>query len=215
MTDDDDALPPIEDRTVDGPPLGPPPDAPLDPPLDPPVDPPLDPPLDRRPPADGPRTPGDQDVGRGRVALVVLGVAALGFGAQQLLTGGNSTRLTSSVPWLVSVLVLHDAVFAPLSVVAGWSLVRLLRRRLARAVPVVAIGAYLAVVLAVLALPALLSPGVSDNPTSVPRDYGHALWVLLAVDAVATVLLSALAATGIGRPAPTPADRDLLPDPTS
>jgi hypothetical protein len=145
---------------------------------------------------------GREGLGRGRALLVLLGAGALAFGAQQLLTGGNSTRLTSSVPWLVAVLVVHDAVLAPLAAVAGWGLVRLLRGRLAGAVPVIAIGAYLAVVITILALPALLTPGVLDNPTAVPRDYGRALSILLGMDIAVTVLLSALVVTGIRRAQP-------------
>jgi hypothetical protein len=141
----------------------------------------------------------DEGFGRGRVLLLVLGVGALAFGAQQLLTGGNSTRLTSSVPWLIGVLVVHDAVLAPLAALAGRGLIRLLRGRPAGAVPVIAIGAYVAVVLVVLALPALLSPGVSDNLTAVPRNYPGGLALLLSVDAGATLLLAALAVAGLGR----------------
>jgi hypothetical protein len=118
-----------------------------------------------------------------RVTLVLLGLAALGFGAQQLLTGGNGTRLTSSVPWLVGVLVLHDAVLAPVVAGIGWGLSRRVR---GPALAVLAIGLYVAAVLVLVAVPALVTPGVSDNPTAVPRNYSLGLAVLLALDAVGT-----------------------------
>ena len=95
-------------------------------------------------------------VGRGRLVLGGLGLAALAFGAQQLLTGGNSTRITSSIPWLAGVLVVHDAVLAPLAAIVGWLLVRLLRRLATRAVPVIAAALFSAAVLTLVALPPLL-----------------------------------------------------------
>jgi hypothetical protein len=99
---------------------------------------------------------GRTQIGRSRLLLGGLGLAALTFGAQQLLTGGNSTRITSSIPWLAGTLVLHDAVLAPLAAVIGWALVRLLRERAPRAVPVIATALFVAAVLTLLALPSLL-----------------------------------------------------------
>ena len=145
-----------------------------------------------------------RSVRSGRVALVVLGVAALSFGLQQLLTGGNSTRLTSSLPWLIGVLVVHDGVLAPAAALAGWMLTRVARGRWARAVPAVGVGAYLAVVLVLLALPALLSPGVTDNRTVLPRDYRTGLGILLAADLAITVVLASVAVRRHGGPAARP-----------
>jgi len=98
------------------------------------------------------------------------------------------------VVWLAAVLVVHDAVLAPLGALAGRLLGRTARRgaRLASAVPVVGAGVAVAVVLVLLAVPALLSPGVPGNATALPRDYGRGLALLLALDMV----LVAVTATG-------------------
>lgn len=137
----------------------------------------------------------DEEV-RWRVPVIALGLAALAFGALQLLTGGVATDLLSSVPWIVGSLVVHDAVVGPLALGAGAVLLRVLPGRgeggTAGVRRVVGAGLLVAVALLVVALPAIGTPGVADNPSTTPRDYPRGLLVLLAVDAVATAVVAGL-----------------------
>jgi hypothetical protein len=121
--------------------------------------------------------------------VLVAGLAALAFGAQQLLTGGRATALTSSIPWLVAVLVVHDAVVAPVAVGVGLLLRSALGPTAGWAAPVVAGGLAVAAVLTLVAAAAIAAPGVPGNPTSLPRDYGWGLLLVLAGDAVVVALL--------------------------
>jgi hypothetical protein len=140
-----------------------------------------------------------------RIAVLLLGAAVLGFGAQQLLTGGGGTRLSSSVPWLLGVLVVHDGLLAPLAAAMGWAVTRALARgRASAALPVVGGGLFVAAVLTAVALPAIRAPGLSDNATVLPRDYTRGLAILLALDAVATGGLALLAVVRARRVQPTP-----------
>jgi hypothetical protein len=148
---------------------------------------------DSRPTCDPPpHSLPDGTPGRARVALLAIGLLVLAFGVEQLLIGGDATRLSSSLPWLVGVLVVHDALLAPAAAAVGWALTRVARRDARAATAVIAIGLYVAVVLTLLALPALLTPGVSDNPTAAPRDYSRGLAILLGLDAAVTMAVAAL-----------------------
>jgi hypothetical protein len=127
-------------------------------------------------------------VGAVRVAAVVAGVGALGFGLFRL--GSVGAPAFTVLLWLAAVLVLHDGVVAPLAVGVGSGLARLGRRgpRWAAAMPVLGVGVAVGAVLTLLALPALLSPGVPGNPTVLPRGYPGGLAVLLAADVALTAL---------------------------
>lgn len=129
---------------------------------------------------------------RWRVPVLVTGLAALGFGMLQLVSGaGQPARLWSAVAWSVGTLIVHDAVLAPLTLAVGWALTRLLRAGGPRRV--VAGGLLVAGCLVLVALPALLTPGVAGNPTATPRDYLGGLVRLLALTATGTVALALLA----------------------
>jgi hypothetical protein len=119
-----------------------------------------------------------------RRAVLAAGVVALAFGAEQFLTLGPAPQVLSALLWMAAVLVVHDGVVAPLTVGVG----RLVSRWGGRTVGVgLAVGV---VVLAGLALPALLSPGLPDNPTVLPRAYGRGLVLLLAADVAVTVAVA-------------------------
>lgn len=124
-----------------------------------------------------------------RYLVAIGGVAALGYGTWQLVTGGRSTRLSSSLPWLAGALLAHDGVLAPLLVLIGLALTWLLPAPVRR---VVAAGLLVGGCLLVVGLPALLAPGLRDNPTATPRDYGHGLLVVLACAAVGTLAAGGL-----------------------
>jgi hypothetical protein len=125
---------------------------------------------------------------RWRAPAAVIGVAALAFGMLELVSGaGPLPRLWSSVLWLAGVLIAHDVVLAPLTVAAGWALSRRLSGRAVRRI--VAGGLLVAGSLVAVAVPALLTPRVADNPTATPRDYLGGLALALAVTAAVTILM--------------------------
>jgi len=91
-----------------------------------------------------------------RVTAVLLAGAAIGYGLYELVGASpRATRPVAALSWLAGVLVVHDGILAPLAVVAGWALTRLLLPRARRVV-----GALLLVAacLAIVAIPVLLSP---------------------------------------------------------
>jgi hypothetical protein len=133
---------------------------------------------------------------RTRVALVLLGVAAIGYGALGVLRTASDS---SPVRWttdLVGASLVHDLLFVPLVlllVVAG-------RRWLPAswrgpAAVLLVVGGSLVLV----AVPVLGRPGArADNPTLLPRDYPAGL--ALAVGAVAlSVVLGTLALRTVRR----------------
>ena len=128
-----------------------------------------------------------------RVPVLLAGLGALGWGTWLLLTGGRATAPAGALTWLAGALLGHDAVLAPLSVAAGWAMLRLTARLPGAARRVVAGGLFVAACLVLVALPALLAPGI-DNATATPRDYGRGLVTLLLVVAAAVALLLALVA---------------------
>jgi hypothetical protein len=132
----------------------------------------------------GDATAGRRHEVRWRLPLLAAGLAALGYGAWLLVTGGRATAPVGTVMWAGAALVVHDAVLAPLAVAAAWLLTRVLSGAPRAVSRVIGVGALVGVSLVLVALPALLSPGI-DNPTATPRDYGRGLLLLLAVDVAA------------------------------
>ncbi|WP_329528334.1 hypothetical protein [Streptomyces sp. NBC_01462] len=116
------------------------------------------------------------------------GVALMGEGVSLLL---DVPDLTDVLVWLGGAVVLHDAVIAPLVLLAGLVLVRGGVRGPVRGALVVA-GA-----LTVVALPALLRPGRTANSSVLPLDYPRNL--LIAWVTVATVTALLLAVRGFAR----------------
>jgi hypothetical protein len=119
-----------------------------------------------------------------RVALLLLGLAAGGYGGWRLLDlGWANTRAT--LVWLVGGVVLHDGVFAPVVLVVALLAVRVIRSdRLAPAV----VALVILVPLTLLAVPELGRFGArADRPTLLDRDYwlGWSVLVTLVVVAVA------------------------------
>lgn len=123
---------------------------------------------------------------RWRLPVLVAGLIVLGYGTLLLLSGGSAAPTTAVGVWLAGSLVGHDLLLAPLTLVVGALAVRRLR---GRERGVVAAGLLVAACLVLVALPALLTPGVPDNPTATPRNYGAGLTVLLAADAAITAAL--------------------------
>jgi MFS family permease len=111
-----------------------------------------------------------------RYALGAAGLAAMAFGAVTLLTDPGVRDWRGVVRWLVLALLLHDAVLAPATVLLGLLMGARWRARLRR--PFLVAGALTAV-----ALPVLLRPRPTANPSVLPLDYtrGWAVSVGVAV----------------------------------
>ena len=124
-----------------------------------------------------------------RWLFVLPGLGAVGYGVQGLLTAGSRVPLGSWLTWFVGSALLHDLVIAPVWIGLGWLAARLLP---AAARPAIVVGAAVAGLLALIALPLVLGVGVDPaNPSFLPRDYGRNL---LLVDA-AVLVVAALWAT--------------------
>lgn len=126
---------------------------------------------------------------RWRVGLVLFGIALLTIGAITLLNDVPASRYPGIALWLFGALVVHDGIGAV--AVFGVSVVlRRLGRRIPWVVIVIAQSALaVAVIVAVLVIPAILKQGIgSANPTILPLDYGLALLVFAAVLAVLTAV---------------------------
>ncbi|WP_228044684.1 hypothetical protein [Streptomyces ferrugineus] len=126
-----------------------------------------------------------------RVAVGLAGVALMGVGVS-LLT--EVRALWDVLVWLGGAVVLHDAVIAPLVLLAGLLLVRGGLRGPVRGALLVA-GALTAV-----ALPMLLRPGRTANPSVLPLDYPRNwLIALVTVAAVAGFWVAVRGLVGRGR----------------
>ncbi|MFJ3172120.1 hypothetical protein ACIPJK_15225 [Streptomyces roseus] len=99
-----------------------------------------------------------------RYAVVGLGLALMGFGGALLVQQPSPWRIAL---WLAGAVAVHDGLVAPL-VIAVAALTGALGLRL-RGVPRAAL--IVAGSLTAIALPPLLRPGGTANPTVVPLDY--------------------------------------------
>jgi hypothetical protein len=119
-----------------------------------------------------------------RWLFLVPGFAAVGWGAVGLLRD-DRVPLPAWLTWFVGSALVHDLVIAPLVVVVGALLARVLPRP-ARA-PIV-VGLVVSGVLTLVALPFILDLTTSLEPGFLPLDYGRNLLLLIAgVMAVAGV----------------------------
>ncbi|MFF4182818.1 hypothetical protein ACFYZ9_06490 [Streptomyces sp. NPDC001691] len=119
-----------------------------------------------------------------RTVLGAAGLALMGFGA--LLVWDQTTHWDVLI-WLGGAVVLHDGVIAPLVLATGLLLGGLKHRGLLRAA-LMTMGS-----LTLIALPVLLRPLPTANPSVLPLDYVRGLLVSLAVVAALAVLI------GVGR----------------
>ncbi|MFF0457663.1 hypothetical protein [Nocardia africana] len=112
-----------------------------------------------------------------RVLLAVAGIASAAYGIS-LVLHMNTTDLMSIAVWSVGLLLVHDAVFAPLS--AGVGVVG--RHLIPGSVRgPVTIGVVATVVLAILSVPVIGRGGAVANSTVLDRNYGLGLAAALAV----------------------------------
>jgi len=113
------------------------------------------------------------------------GLAVGAYGAWLLLTRQSGDQLVSAGQWLVGGVLLHDAVLAPVVVLAGVLAARALPTpvRVPAAVVAVVLGS-----VTLLAVPVLGGFGRRpDNPTLLDRDY-TAGWLLVAALVVGGVV---------------------------
>jgi hypothetical protein len=114
-----------------------------------------------------------------RVVLGAVGVLVGLYGAWLLLDRTGTDQLVSAVVWLGGGVALHDAVLAPVVVVAGVLVARLLPPAL-RA-PLAVVGVVVGSV-TLLAVPVIGGFGRRpDNPTLLDRDYAAGWLVVVAV----------------------------------
>jgi len=113
---------------------------------------------------------------------LVIGGAVMAFGIRGVLTTFDTEPSRNLAVWIVGADLVHDLLVAPIAILVGWGIGRLVPRRWR--VPVNAGLVATGVVLAV-AWPALRGYGravVPDNPSVQPLDYSTAVaWVLGAV----------------------------------
>ncbi|WP_151081990.1 hypothetical protein [Nocardioides cynanchi] len=135
-----------------------------------------------------------------RVAAAVVGVAMAAYGALRLLDLGWANTW-DTIQWLVGGVVLHDGVFAGLTLAAAFVALRLVPRD--RLAPVV-VALVVLVPTTLLAIPELGRFGArADNPTLLDRHYWLGWFALVAVVLVAVlagILLSSYAGRGRRRP---------------
>ena len=137
-----------------------------------------------------------------QVVLGAVGVAAAAYGVV-LLLGQDGPDLLDSLLWVAGGVVVHDAVVAPLTVLATLALRRLLP---ARAWTAVTVGLVVLLTVTATAVPVLGRFGArEDNPTLLDRDYTGG-WLVLALLVVAGTLAWSLrgrSRRAAGRAGPT------------
>ncbi len=122
-----------------------------------------------------------------RTLLAATGLVVLGYGGWLLVS--REDHLVDVAVWLVSGVVLHDAVLAVLTLALGALAVRVVPGP-ARAP--VAVGFVVLGTVTVFAIPVLGRFGAhADNPTLLDRDY-TAGWLVLAGTTVLAVAVAAL-----------------------
>ncbi|GAB1332443.1 hypothetical protein [Streptomyces sennicomposti] len=140
-------------------------------------------------------TSGGAGAGPARVLAGAAGVALMGTGVALLL---DVRDLTGVLVWLAAAPAAHDALVAPLVLLAGLALTRGgVRGKRGGVRGPVRGGLLVAGALTAVALPPLLRPGAPANSSVLPLDY---LWNwLLALAGVAAVTTALIAVRHFGR----------------
>lgn len=142
-----------------------------------------------------------------RILLTAVGVGSVGYGAV-LLADLPPRDLLSAALWALALLVLHDGVLAPLTLLAGHVAVRVLPRSLLPGALGGALAAATVLILAgAVALPRPSGKGAA-NPTVLDRPYGVALAALLTAIAIAVAASGAARRSRLPRDVSTPAETD-------
>lgn len=132
-----------------------------------------------------------------RIALGVLGIGAIGYGALRILTDAKDTHPLALVRWLIGSLLVHDIVIAPVVLGVGWLLGRLVPGR-----PRAFVQAGLVTGGLISALGVLLiwrqGKTSARSLALLQQDYALNLLVLLAIVAAGTVLCYLVFGRGAG-----------------
>ncbi|WP_406286131.1 hypothetical protein [Embleya sp. NBC_00896] len=133
-----------------------------------------------------------------RVLLGAAGVAGIGWGVAGVLDDPFLTDRAGLGRWLIGGLLLHDAVFAVLVFAVGAAVMRVrpgppmwVRRTLLGGLAVGVVGT-------LIALPALLRPLPTQNPSVLPLDYGRGLAIVWAAVVVGTAVAIGVRASRSG-----------------
>lgn len=124
-----------------------------------------------------------------RYGLGAAGLAAMAFGAGTLLTDPAVRDWRGVARWLLLALLLHDGVLVPATLLLGLAAGARWRARLR--LPFLVIGSLTAV-----ALPVLLRPGRTANPSVLPLDYVRG-WALSVGTVVAVTVCLGVAAKAL------------------
>jgi hypothetical protein len=131
--------------------------------------------------------------------LGTVGVGVLGFGAFTLVTTLRFDQLLGLAVWLAGAVVVHDAVFAPLTAVVSGILERGGRRLPQAASLCLRLGFAVGVVLSLLAVPAIYAQSRGQaNPTILTADYALRLGIVWVVVLVAVALITVVLITTRG-----------------
>lgn len=133
--------------------------------------------------------------------LTILGVAVLAFGVGGLIANADVTVPANWGLYVLGGLMLHDGFLAPLAMVAGAVLARVVPPRLR---PPVQGGFLVSASLLLVAIPPWTGRGaLPGNDSLLPQDYGTNLLIALGVVwAVVAVLVAVRAARRAPPPAP-------------
>jgi hypothetical protein len=124
-----------------------------------------------------------------RAVLVVLGVALIGLGGYVLTETVSPTRYTGLLVWLLGSVIVHDAIIAPLVVVAALAVRRTGRRVPAAVVALVQSAVVVGVVMSMIVVPEIVAKAKGPkNDTVLPFDYAGRLSVMWLVIVVLTAL---------------------------
>lgn len=136
-----------------------------------------------------------------RLGLGAVGIVAIAFGAIRILTSNQATKPLQLAKWLIAAVILHDAIFAPATVVVGWAVARMVR---GRAQAYVLAGLAVAAVTTLIALPLMYRHGkAAPGSTLLTRNYALNLLVLLAVVVLGSAIAFVVTGRATGRRAAT------------
>lgn len=119
-----------------------------------------------------------------RLVPGVLGVAAAGFGVRELVRLTHPGDPFDVALWLAGAVALHDGLLVPLVLGAGLLVGRSRLRGVLRG------GLLTAGCLTLLALPLMLRPGRTANPTVLPLDYPVNWALAVGITALATACVA-------------------------
>ncbi|MQA77331.1 MAG: hypothetical protein GEV10_02430 [Streptosporangiales bacterium] len=114
---------------------------------------------------------------KGLVVAFAVGTLCVAYGGWLLLTSRRLADVPAALWWLAGVLVAHDGIVAPLTIIAGLLVVRFIP---ALVRPPVQAGLFVSVVLVVASSALVLGLGRDPlNPSLLPLPYGRNLALLL------------------------------------